>query len=72
MYKSISSKNLTAFVAKMWESGIEVCLKPESKEISIYSGPKKYETIKVTTESEVDDLVAYVLGDGCEDKSKDE
>ena len=60
MYKSISKKNLTSFVEKMWEAGLEICLKPKSKEISIYSGPKQYESIKVTTDTEVDDLVSYL------------
>ena len=58
--KSSSEKNLVAFVAKAWEKGVELNLKPEQKEVIIYSGAHKFETIKITTEMEVDALVEYV------------
>lgn len=67
MYKSISKKNLASFVEKMWEAGVEICVKPKFNEISIYSGPKKYESIKVTTDAELEELVSYLTNE--EDES---
>lgn len=58
--KSISNQNLLDFIKKMWESGIEICLNPEEKKITIWSGPRKYETIAVSDESSVDELVSYI------------
>lgn len=58
--KSISHQKLLDFIKKAWEMGIEVSLNPNEKKITIWSGPRKYETIAVSDESSVDELVSYL------------
>lgn len=58
--KSISHQKLLDFIKKAWEMGIEVSLNPNEKKITICSGPRKYETIAVSDESSVDELVSYI------------
>ena len=58
--KSISHQNLLDFIKKAWEMGIEVSLNPNEKKITIWSGPRKYETIAVSDEASGDELVSYI------------
>lgn len=60
MSKSISNQNLTAFLERMWEMGIEVSFNPNKKKITVWSGSHKYEDIIVTDELSVNELASYL------------
>lgn len=60
MNKLIAIKDLTAFVERMWEMGVEISLNPEKQKITVWSGSHKYEDIAVAKESSVDELVSYL------------
>ena len=51
MNKLIAIKDLTAFVERMWEMGVEISLNPKKQKITVWSGSHKYEDIARTHNS---------------------